>query len=184
MALTVIAHATDSETGTARVTYDDFCAATSLSRAKVSKGLDALERIKVVEREPDDARSIYKLANYSVTGGWAKLPFKSMYSSGTIAAFNDFRLRRIAELDALKLFFLFVARRNRNTNVANIGYEKIEEYTRIRRVRIKTAISFLASLSLVYVEHIPSTESRLGISNAYRIVGLEPYNHMGTREGR
>jgi hypothetical protein len=104
-----------------------------------------------------------------------------MYSSGTIAAFMDFRLRRVAELDALKLFFLIVARRNRTTNITNIGYEKIEEYTDIRRVRIKTAISFLASLSLVHVEHIPSRESPHGISNAYRIVGLEPYTHMGTR---
>src|SRR5437762_2196732 len=76
-------------------------------------------------------------------------------------------------------FFLFIARRNRSTNIANIGHEKIEEYTHVRRVRIKTAISFLASLSLVYVEHIPSKETPLGISNAYRIVGLESYNHMG-----
>ncbi len=104
MALTVIAHAADSETGMARVTYDDFCDATGLSRAKVSSGLDTLVGIKVIEREPGDARSIYKLSNYNLSGGWAKLPFKSMYSSDTIAAFSEFRLRRVAELDALKLF--------------------------------------------------------------------------------
>ena len=52
MALTVIAHAADSETGMARVTYDDFCDATGLSRAKVSSGLDTLVGIKVIEREP------------------------------------------------------------------------------------------------------------------------------------
>jgi hypothetical protein len=112
---------------------DYFCALTGLSRAKVSKGLDALENTKVIEREPDDARSIYKLAYYNVSAGWAKLPLKSMYSSGTIAAFMDFRLRRVAELDALKLFLLIVARRNRTTNITNIGHEKIEEYTNIRR---------------------------------------------------
>lgn len=181
MALTVIAHAADSETGVARVTYDHFCASTFLSRAKVSKGLDALERIEVIEREPGGARSTYKLANYSVSAGWAKFPSKSMYSSGAIAAFTDFQLRRVAELDALKLFFLMVARRDRHTNVASIGYDKIEEYTNIRRIRIKTAISFLASRSLVYVERLPSTVSPDGVSNSYRVVGVEAHRHMGNQ---
>jgi len=84
-------------------------------------------------------------------------------------------------LDALKLFFLFIARRGNDTNLANIGYDKIEEYTGIKRVRIKTAISFLASLSLVYVEHIQSRINPNGVSSAYRIVGIDSYNHMGTR---
>ena len=184
MDLTVIAHATDLDTGVARVTYDDFCEATLLSRAKVSKGLDVLERIQVIEREPNGARSIYKLANYDISGGWAKFPGKNMYSSGTIAAFTDFQLRRVAELDALKLFFLMVARRDRRTNIANIGYDKIEEYTDIRRVRIKTAISFMASRSLVYVERIPSRVSSDGVSNSYRVVGVESNSHMGTQGRR
>lgn len=181
MALTVIAHSADEETGIARVTYDHFCDTTGLSRAKVSSGLDELQRIGVIEREPDDARSNFRLAAYKRDGGWAKFPLRSMYSSNTIAAFNDFRLRRMAELDALKLFFLLVAMRNNRANVALIGYDKIELYTGIPRNRIKTAISFLASLSLVYVEHIPSRESPNGVANAYRIVGISPYNHMGTR---
>jgi hypothetical protein len=138
-------------------------------------------RIEVVEREPGGARSTYKLANYNVLGGWAKFPSKSMYASGTIAAFTDFQLRRVAELDALKLFFLMVARRDRHTNIANIGYVKIEEYTNIRKVRIKTAISFLASRSLVYVERVPSTVSPDGVSNSYRVVGVEAHRHMGTQ---
>ena len=181
MALTVIAHKAEDETGIARVTYDQFCDLTFLSRAKVSSGLDVLEKIEVVERQPDDARSTFQLANYSVSGGWAKLPFKSMYAFGSIAAFKDFRLRKPAELDALKLFFLLVAMRNNKANVALIGYDKIELYTAIPRNRIKTAISFLASLSLIYVEHLPSRESEHGTANAYRIVGISPYNHVGTR---
>jgi hypothetical protein len=181
MVLTVIAHAADSDTGVARVTYDHFCAASLLSRAKVSKGLDVLERIEVIEREPDDARSTYKLAKFDPNAGWAKFPAKSMYSAGTIAAFTDFQLRRVAELDALKLFFLMVARRNRSTNIANIGYDKIIGYTNINRGRIKTALSFLAARSLVHVERIPSMISSDGVSNAYRVVGIEPYAHMGTR---
>jgi hypothetical protein len=181
MALTAIAHAADQESGVARLTYDDICASTGLSRAKLSKGLDVLKQAKVIERGPEAARSTYQLVNYTPAQHWAKLPGKSMYSVGRIAAYADFQLRRAAELDALKLFFLFVARRGRDTNLANIGYDKIEEYAAIKRVRIKTAISFLASLSLIYVEHVPSRTNSQGVSNAYRIVGLDSYNHMGTR---
>src|SRR5579875_2182271 len=39
-----------------------------------------------------------------------QIPPKSMYSGGQIAAFQRFLLRRRAELDALRLFFLFAAR--------------------------------------------------------------------------
>jgi hypothetical protein len=181
MVLTVIAHNADAETGVAQATYDRICNDTGLSRAKVSNGLDVLQRIKVITTRPQDARSTYALTGYDPAIGWAKFPVKSMYSQGRIIAFDEFRLRKVVELDALKLFFLFVARRGRDTNLANIGYEKIEDYTNIRRVRIKSAISFLASLSLVYVEHVPSQSNSHGVSNCYRIVGIEPYRHMGTR---
>jgi hypothetical protein len=181
ISLTVIAHAVDEETGVARATYDQLCASTGLSRAKLSNGLDILNQIKVLEPGPESLRSTYRLVNYDPQRGWAKFPAKSMYSGTEVAAFSDFRLRRVTELDALKLFFLFVARRDRGTNLANIGYDKIEEYTEVKRTRIKSAISLLASLSLVYVEHVPSKTNVHGVSNAYRVVGVESYTHMGTK---
>jgi hypothetical protein len=179
MALAAIAHTADEESGVARATYDGLCAATGLSRAKLSNGLSVLESLEVIKRTAG-GRSLYKLTNYDPKIGWAKLPAKSMYFEGRIAAFDDFRLRRIAELDALKLFFLFVARRGRDTNLANISYDKIQEYTGIERARIKSATSLLASVSLAHVERAPSSMNELGVANAYRIVGVDPYVHMGT----
>ncbi len=180
MALTVIAHEIDSETGIARVTYDRICNLTGLSRAKLANGLNILRDIGVINSESPETRSTYALSEYN-EGAWGKFPVKSMYSSGRIIAFDEFRLRKVVELDALKLFFLFVARRDQKTNLANIGYEKIEEYSGVRRVRIKSAISFLASLSLVYVEHLRSQSNDYGVSNAYRIVGIDPRINMATR---
>src|ERR1035438_4065606 len=86
-----------------------------------------------------------------------------MYSSGIFIAFDDFRLRNATELNALKLFFLFVAQRGRDTNMANIGYDKIEEYTAIDRSKIKAAISRLVTIPLVYVEQVPSKRNELGL---------------------
>jgi hypothetical protein len=180
MALTVIAHHANTEGGIARLKYDELCTMTGLSRAKLSNGLNVLERIRVVERTPQ-GRSTYKLTNFDPRGGWAMLPAKCMYSSGRIAAFDDFRLRNVTELNALKLFFLFVQQRGRDVNMAIIGYDKIEEYTAIERSKIKAAISRLAAIPLVYVEQVHSWKNKLGIANAYRIVGLNTYDHMGTR---
>lgn len=180
MALIAIAHHANREGGIARLKYDEICDMTGLSRAKLSNGLDVLERIEVIERTPQ-GRSTYKLSNFNPIGGWAMLPAKCMYSSGRIIAFADFHLRHETELNALKLFFLFVQQRGRDVNMAIIGYDKIVEYTAIERSKIKAAISRLAAIPLVYVEQIPSRQNESGISNAYRIVGLNPYEHMGTK---
>jgi hypothetical protein len=42
-------------------------------------------------------------------------------------------------------------------------------------------LSILALVPLVYVEQLPSKTNENGYSNAYRIVGIDPYNHRGTR---
>jgi hypothetical protein len=180
MSLVAIAHAANQDNGIAYATYDKLCVATGLSRAKLSNGLDVLTDIKVIERIPE-GRSTYRLMNYDPKMGWGKLPAKSICSGDGILAFKELTLRRPAELNALKLFFLFVAFRDQASNMTKISYTKIEQYTGIERDKIKSGISLLASLSLIYVEHVPSEESPLGIANAYRIVGLESYNHMGTK---
>lgn len=182
MTLVAVAHCADHETGRARLTYDDLTKRTTLSRAKVSRGLAVLEERQLITRRADGRRSDVGLANYDPKLGWAKLPMKSMYAADRIRAFDEFSLRRPVELDAMKLFFLFAERRDRASNAANISYDGIETYTGIARSKIKPAQSLLAALSLVYVELTMSTQSERGIANAYRIVGLESRVHRGTTE--
>lgn len=177
MLLIVIAQHAD-ETGFATLTYDRLCAATMRSRTVVAAGLRILEGGGYIERV--GGRSAYRLCGYDRSTGWAKLPARRMYNGETVSAFAEFSLRKPVELYALKLFLLFVAFRNRQTNMAAISYDKIEEYTGIERGNIKKGITFLAAQSLVHVEHRKSEVSDMGISNAYRIVYIEPYNHLGT----
>jgi hypothetical protein len=87
----------------------------------------------------------------------------------------------MSELHALKLYYLFARRRSNETNMAHLSYDKIEEYTGIERARIRKAISFLAAIGLVHVEHVPSRLNERGIANAYRLPFLDPYVHLGTR---
>jgi hypothetical protein len=181
MALTAIAHHADVESGLARLTYDQLCMITGLSRAKLADGLDVLEKIKVISRAPN-GRSTFQLTDYNPNAaGWANLPAKGLYRSGRILAFDNFKLRRAAELHALKLYLLFATRRGNDTNMANISYDKIHDYSGIERNQIKTAVSFLASIGLVYVEHLPSLANEYGIANAYRLAFLNSHVHMGTR---
>ncbi|RWO39283.1 MAG: hypothetical protein EOS11_22490 [Mesorhizobium sp.] len=180
MALMVIAHHSDSESGIATVTYDTLCTATSLSRSKLANGLDIIEAQQIITRAPK-GRSTYELCNFSREGGWAMLPAKRLYHGNRVSALGDFRLRNATELNALKLYFLFVARRGRDTNLANISFDKIHEYTGIDRSKIKAATSLLATSSLAYTERLLSTTNDFGVANAYRLAGLDTYNHMGTR---
>ena len=125
-------------------------------------------------------RSIYRLANYRTNGGWGKLPARRLYSGDHIAAFEEFYLRRPVELTALKLYLLFVARRNDDTNLAHISYDTINDYAAIDQSRIKSGLSVLAAQGLIHVEHRPSSVSNFGISNAYRLAHIDPHRHMGT----
>lgn len=179
MALTVIANHSDLDTGLAHLTYDALCEMTSLSRVKVSRGLDVLKSYGLIEREPN-GRSTYLIRNYDPKTGWAKFPAKGLYSNGVVTAFTSFRLRQRAELDAMKLFFLFASRRDRKSNMAKISYEKIEEYSGVTREHIKRALTILGANSLVHIEHVPSAISGEGVANAYRLVHLYSRRHMGT----
>jgi hypothetical protein len=178
MALIAIAHVADSETGVCRMTYNRLCDATGLSRAKLARGLEILERFKLIEREWC-RRSHISLGSYNILRGWGKLPAKGMYRSVTIEAFSDFKLRRRAELDALKIFLVFVAFRGNDINAANIGYSNIEKYSGVSETKIKSAISLLVTHNLIRVDQIPRKDEP-GVWHTYRIVGIEPYRHLGT----
>lgn len=179
MSLVVIANHADPDHAIAHLTYDELCAMTSLSRAKLSRGLSVLAGIGLIEREPR-GRSTFMIRNYSAKAGWAKLPSKGLYSNGVVSAFTGFRLRHRAELDAMKLYFLFASRRDRNTNVAKISYDKIEHYSGVSREHIKRALTILGANNLVHIEHVASMISGDGLANAYRLVHLYPRRHMGT----
>jgi DNA-binding transcriptional ArsR family regulator len=178
MTLIVLAHHADSN-ATGELIYDQICAATGLSRSKVSGALATLVAEHIIVRKMN-GRSTYRLDGYQRNRGWGKLPARGLYDEGRVAAFDHFHLRRDTELNALKLYLLFVAMRNNALNAARIGYDKIREHTGIRQNKITAALSFLTSVGLVYVE---TGRSRLGerpTAHAYRLVHLDPYRHPGT----
>lgn len=176
--LMVIAHHADEESGATEITYDVIEKAAGLSRDKISKGLGILEERGIVVRRAG-GRSRFHLVGYG-TPPWAKLPAKRLYTSGRIMAFKDLSLRKIADLDALKVYLLLAALRDDRTDRANVSYDKIAAYTDIDRNRVKSATSVLASWSMLYIDHKPSMTNPYGVANAYRLPGIDSYNHEGT----
>jgi DNA-binding transcriptional ArsR family regulator len=180
MTLAILAHHAD-DNGTGELTYDQISTATGLSRSKVSGGLATLAAERIIVRKIN-GRSTYRLEGYQRNRGWGKLPAKGLYDGNKVAAFDHFHLRRDTELNALKLYFLFVAMRNNALNAARIGYHKIREYTGIRQNKITAALSFLTSVGLVYVESGRSRLAERPTAHAYRLVHLDPYRHPGTTQ--
>lgn len=179
MVYAVIAHHADDEGGAERLTYDDLSVATGLSRTKISNGLDVLYKMELVAKG-QQRQSMYHLLGFDPAKGWGKLPARGLYRGKRLQAFHEMHLRKNTELDALKLYYAVVARRDNDTNVARMSYVKIEEYAGIPRNRIRSAISLLAANNLLHVDLVKSLESEFGVSNAYRLVHLETNRHRGT----
>jgi DNA-binding transcriptional ArsR family regulator len=179
MVLAPILHRADRDVGVAKLTYDEFESATSLSRSKISAGLRILNERGVIARERY-GQSSYALTDFSPAGGWAKFPAARLYAGGQITFFNELHLRRRPELDALKLWYFIAARRDNDVNLAKATYDQIVEVTGIPRDRIKSGLSVLAANGMVHVEHIPSRYSDYGVANAYRLPQIDGARHMGS----
>lgn len=179
MVLAPIVHHADRATGISRITYSELERAISLSRTKISAGLTVLTDQGVIERT-EGARSTYQLCKFDPSSGWAKFPASKLYRDGRIVFFDELHLRKRAELDALKLWYLFAARRDNNANLAKLTYDQIEELSGIARDRIKRGLSLLAANGLVHVEQTPSRHSEYGIANAYRLPQIDSSRHMGS----
>ncbi len=125
----LIAHHTDSF-GMARLTYDKINLISGLSRAKISRGLDVLVERELIAKEVQ--QSVLSLSRLDTSvRGWGMLPAKGLYTTtGKISFFQPPHLRSRAELDALKLYLLFVSRRDINRNVVDLSYDKISDYFR------------------------------------------------------
>lgn len=179
MLLAVLAHHMDPDDGSAQLTYDQLCQAASLSRAKVAGGLAILDARGQIERVAGQ-RSGYRIADYNPLSNWAKFPVRGLYVGDKIRAFAELKLRSRAELDALKLYFLFAARRSRELNMAPISYEKITEHAGVANDRIRAALNILAINDLVHTERFTSTRAEGGIAHAYRLTHLDGNRHLGT----
>lgn len=175
--LMVMFHCMDNETGIVSLTYEELLTKTNLSRSMVASAIDILCKLGLIQKN-FEKRSVYKIIEFNPKEKWAKLPAKKMYFNEGVKGFSDFTKRNKIELDAIKLYFLFIFGRDRNENICWISYDKIQEKIDLKRENIKKAISILCINHLIVVDQ-KRTEKNL-IKQGYRIVGISDYTHSGT----
>ena len=180
MVLLAIAHRADLGTGVARITYGELVAATGISRSKIADGLDILEARGVIVRCVA-GRSTFALTSYGPGDRWAQVPAKPLYdSTGAIMAFEDFHLRKRAELDALKIYLAIAARRDTQQNIAWMTYEKIRTYAGVEYGYIKPALGLRNINHLITVDTKLRADGEHGVVNGYRLRHIDSRQHAGT----
>lgn len=171
------------EAGTVSLSYEALCELTNISRTKVSKGLDVLERYDLVKRTTVGRINVYEVVGYLSYSGWAKLPAKGVYDKNLshVEAFKSFKLRSKSELNALKIYLVLVAFRDDLTNHTMLGYDKISEYAFVQRNDIKSALSLLVAMKFIHIDSIATEHNAYSTNNVYRLCYLEVYKHRGTK---
>lgn len=176
MVLVAIVHHVEHESDTSYITYEDLMVATNLSKAKIAAGIKILAAEGIIVQKVD-GRSSFKVVGFEDGVRWGKMPARGMYTGKVINAFRDFTLRNQSELNAMKLFVLFVVRRNNKSNMVELSYDKISEYTDMPKNRIRSAITLLGSIGLVHLERSVVQDGSGSMFNAYRLPFIDPYGH-------
>lgn len=172
------------EPGYVSISYTVLQNMTGLSRALISRGLKKLVEENLINIHKNNKKNQYEVLEYDPSKGWGKLPKKYLYkesTGGEITFLNHFKLRHLTELNALKLYLLFIAFRDNKRNSARISYSKITEYTGVYPNNIRDALSLLVNLSLIQIDRevLPSDDKNP--PNEYRIRGIDSRNHLGTQ---
>lgn len=139
------------------VTYDDLQRNSHSDRSEILPALTLLQEkgLLTFGNSGRGTRNVYQLLG-EPSKGWAKVPeslldkFQSLNLKHTTVPGHG---RRQILLDALKLYILFLALRDKITNRAKVSYDRICELTGIRRGGVRSALSFLTSLKLIHIEN-------------------------------
>jgi hypothetical protein len=136
-------------------TYEQIQAMVALSRKLISEALQLLvmvDAIAITRDTQDSRRNLYALKGIERSGGYCMLPQHHLQNGHShlqrLKHFID-HVRNPMSLHALKVYMLILQARDRHTNMASIGYEKIGLYTGLRREDISTAVNLLISLQLL-----------------------------------
>lgn len=133
-------------------TYEQIQAMVALSRKLINEGLQLLVMVDAIGIIRDGRRNLYALHGIERSGGYCLLPQHHLQNRHDhlhrLKHFID-HVRNPMSLHALKLYMLVLQARDRHTNMASIGYEKIAQYTGLRRQDISTAANLLISLELL-----------------------------------
>lgn len=182
-ALTILSNRGQMKTGLRTsnwviASYDELEESTLLSREMIAKGLKLLRELGAITSRREGNRCAYELQGIDTDGSWCALPQAHLeQSTKTLRLLAGLRetIKRRTPLDAMKLYMLFLAFRERKSNAASLSYERIREYTGLRREQISIAVQMLVAAGLCRI----STEDEIPLQrgqrrhNRYVLCGLK-----------
>lgn len=153
---------------TSRVSYSNLEKLTNLSRPMIRAGLSILleqQIISVADKKSKNKGLIYRFNTFG-SEGWARVP------KDQIEFFlKNLNNRGKTSLSALKIYLTLISLRNNESDIANIGYEKLREYTGLQSNDIKPGIETLFEFRMISVYQELDNSTRKYKSNSYVIIG-------------
>ncbi|AWO77446.1 hypothetical protein [Serratia marcescens] len=147
---------------------------TGLSRASIAGGLTLLDDLEIVEIIKTGRKNYYAPTDYNGVNGWCKVPYRRVVNDlDQIVPFQVFRLRRKAELQALKLYLYLCYARPNQKGFTQASYEKINKSTGMPEKAIPAAYTVLAGSGIL--SHIDKAvedeEINKRAANSYYLTG-------------
>lgn len=163
----------DQQTASVAITYDELQDLTGFARSTVSKGLKILKQMDAVEIKKEGRANVYTLPDVEIDGRYCQLPQEYILdgSPKVLRRFEGVPLHTREFLNAIKLYVLFLALRNRRFNTTAVSYEGIMKYTGMRREDIPKAFSMLVALELTRATE-DKDERENDKSRRYKVLGL------------
>lgn len=155
---------------TSRISYSDIERATHLSRPMIRIGLSILiekNLISVSCKKSENKGLTYKFTTHG-SNGWARIPRDKL-----IAFLKGLRNRGRNSSASLKIYLTLASLRNNQSDITNIGYEKLREYTGLQSKDIRTAIETLFEYKMISVYQELDDLTRKYKANSYVILGRE-----------
>ena len=184
----------DYHSGIVKTTYPELCALVGHSRNVVARSLRVLEEGGHIRRDtaqPRGGSRIY-VERWMEDKGFAKIPKSWLYQGRgskddrasnppeeTLIKLKAFTFGKRLSLQALKIYVLLLAMRNRDfpngDGLTLITYDKISEYTGVKRHSVSLAINLLMEMNMIsFRSGDPNTSDFLDFdrTNRYLIKGF------------
>lgn len=165
--------------GEAAVTYERLREFTGLSRALISSGLGLLREWNLIDTRMIGRRAVHRICHFH-DRNFMKIPCRYFYRSGTIISpLPNLSVRSQHTLNAMKLYFLIMGRRDIRNNHTVMAYPKLEFYSGVSKAKIKKALSVLVHENLIFVD-LGRRYAGDYRHNIYRVRGIDDYVNLGT----
>ncbi|XWY22628.1 hypothetical protein ACNGTP_10665 (plasmid) [Bisgaard Taxon 45] len=151
---------------TSEISYSQLENMTNLSRPMVCTGINILLSRNIIEIEKESSgRSARVYRFVKVDERWSKVPKYKV--ADFIKNINN---RGMSSLSALKIYLVLLTVRNNKSDIVNIGYEKIRNYTGLQSKDIRPGWQVLYEHKLIEVTQEMDGFTRKYKNNSYTVL--------------